>query len=156
VDGRPHEGKVARVSPVIDPLSRSVTVYVRLDNPGGAIKGGTFATGRVVRRVLPDALILPSAAIRQRPNTGTPFVYKIAGERVAEADVTLGASDDAQEVVEMLSGVEDGDQIIVGNVGMLGDGMHVQILGGETGGAPAPRGAPGAAGGPAAAAGRTR
>ena len=102
-----------------------------MPNPGGAIKGGTFATGRVVRRVLPSALVVPSTAIRQRPNTGAPFVYLIAGDAVAESDVTLGANDDAQELVEVLSGVNEGDQVIVGNVGMLGKGMRVQVLGTE-------------------------
>lgn len=131
VEGRQYEGKVARVSPTIDPLSRSVTVYVQMPNPGGAIKGGTFATGRVVRRVLQGALVLPSAALRQRPSTGSPFVYRVADDRVAEADVTLGASDDAQEVVEVVSGLSEGDRVIVGNVGMLGQGMRVQVLGNE-------------------------
>lgn len=140
VDGRDYQGKVARVSPTIDPLSRSVTVYVQMINPGGAIKGGTFATGRVVRQVLPAVLVIPSAALRQRPNSGTPFVYKVAGDRVAEADVKLGASDDAQEVVQVLDGLNEGDRIIVGNVGMLGKGMRVQVLGSERGGGRGPGG----------------
>jgi RND family efflux transporter MFP subunit len=131
VDGQQYEGRVARVSPTIDPLSRSVTVYVQMPNPGGAIKGGTFATGRVVRRVLANALVVPATAIHQRPNTGAPFVYLIAGDDVAESDVTLGANDDAQELVEVLSGVNEGDEVIVGNVGMLGKGMRVQVLGAE-------------------------
>jgi hypothetical protein len=50
---------------------------------------------------------------------------------VAESDVTLGANDDAQELVEVLSGVNEGDEVIVGNVGMLGKGMRVQVLGTE-------------------------
>ena len=136
VDAQDYRGKVARVSPTIDPLSRSVTVYVQMNNPGGAIKGGTFATGRVVRRVLPAALVIPSAALRQRPNTGAPFVYKVASDRVAEADVKIGASDDAQELVEVLDGLDEGDRIIVGNVGMLGKGMRVTVLGTETRGGP--------------------
>lgn len=144
VDGQPREGKVARVSPTIDPLSRSITVYVQITNPGGAIKGGTFATGRVVRRVLADALVVPSAAVRQRPNTGAPYVYKIAADRIAEADVTLGAADDAQQLVEVLAGIDEGDRVVVGNVGMLGKGMRVQVLGAESG--RVGRGAPGRGG----------
>ncbi len=151
VEGKPRNGKVARVSPTIDPLSRSITVYAQVLNPGGTIKGGTFATGRVVRRVLQDALTVPSAAVRQRPNTGSPFIYKVANDRVAEADVTLGAADEAQQLVEVLSGVQDGDRVIVGNVGMLGKGMRVQVLGGETGGPGAPGGRRGGRPGPGGA-----
>ncbi len=51
-DGRSFDGKVARVSPTIDPTTRSVTVYVQIPNASGSLKGGTFATGRVVSRVV--------------------------------------------------------------------------------------------------------
>ena len=143
VEGQPYEGRVARVSPTIDPVSRSVTVYVQMPNPGGAIKGGTFATGRVVRRVLDKALVLPAAALRQRPTTGAPFVYTVSGDHVSEANLQLGATDDAQEVVEVVGGLNEGDRVIVGNVGMLGAGMRVQVLGGEAAG---PGGSGGAGG----------
>ncbi|MBX6366323.1 MAG: efflux RND transporter periplasmic adaptor subunit, partial [Gemmatimonadetes bacterium] len=133
--GAPFEGKVARVSPTIDPTTRSITVYVHVPNPDGALKGGTFATGRVVRRTLPNALAVPTAAVRQAPNTGQPFVYKIEGGTIAEAPVVLGIVDEAREVVEVRDGLKEGDRVVVGNVGLLAEGMRVQILGTDQGGA---------------------
>ncbi len=110
-----------------------------------SIKRPVFATMMML------ALVVPASAIHQRPNTGAPYVYLVAGDAVAESDVTLGANDDAQELVEVLSGVNEGDQVIVGNVGMLGKGMRVQVLGtegpGRTG-APGARGVRGRSGGP--------
>ncbi|HET9982293.1 MAG TPA: efflux RND transporter periplasmic adaptor subunit [Longimicrobiales bacterium] len=135
--GTPFEGKVARVSPTIDPVTRSITVYVHVPNPGGVLKGGTFATGRVVRRTLPNALAIPTAAVRQAPNTGHPFVYKIDGGAIAEAPLVLGAVDEAREMVEVRDGLKEGDRVVVGNVGLLGDGMRVQILGTDERGAAA-------------------
>jgi RND family efflux transporter MFP subunit len=51
-DARRFDGKVARVSPTIDPATRAVTVYVQVPNPGNTLRGGTFATGRVVSQYL--------------------------------------------------------------------------------------------------------
>jgi RND family efflux transporter MFP subunit len=131
-DGRDLQGRVARISPTIDPATRSVTVYIQVPNEGGRLKGGTFATGRVIGRVVADALLIPSAAVKQN-SQGTPFVYKLDGNTIDQVDVQLGIADDAAGVVQVVSGLSAGDRVIVGNVGALGRGMQVQVVG-----APAP------------------
>ena len=133
-DGRSFDGHVARVSPTIDPASRSVAVYVQVPNPGGALKGGTFATGRVVSRTITGALTVPTAALRQSPDNGQPFVYRINGQDAVEpANVQLGVVDERRGVSEVLEGLREGDRVIVGNVGTLGRGMKVVMAGGREG-----------------------
>ena len=126
-DGRPLTGRVARISPTIDPATRSVTVYVQVPNEGGRIKGGSFATGRVIGRTLSDALVIPSAAVKQN-SEGMPFVYRLDGTTLAQVIVQLGIVDEAAGVVQVVSGLTEGDRIIVGNVGSLGQGMQVQVV----------------------------
>lgn len=127
-DGQSFTGRVARISPTIDPATRSVTVFVQVPNDGGRLKGGSFATGRVIGRTLSEALVIPSAAIKQT-SEGTPFVYRLEGTTLAQVDVQLGIADDAAGLVQVMSGLNDGDRIIVGNVGSLGKGMQVQVVG---------------------------
>jgi RND family efflux transporter MFP subunit len=141
-DGRSFDGRVARVSPTIDPASRSVTVYVEVPNANGQLKGGTFATGRVVSRTLANVLTVPAAAIRQTQEGGHPFVYRIEGRTVNVAQVQLGVTDELLGQVEVTNGLSAGDRVIVGNVGTLGRGMLVTILGNEERG----RGGPSAGG----------
>mgnify|MGYP003289167845 CR=1 FL=1 len=126
-DGRNIEGRVVRVSPTIDPATRSITVFVQVPNPAGALKGGTFVSGRIVGRSIPEALVVPGAAIRQSQE-GTPYVYAIEGETVAQKPVQIGVVDDATGTAEILSGLEEGDRVIVGNVGTLGRGMQVRVV----------------------------
>jgi membrane fusion protein (multidrug efflux system) len=126
-DARTIEGRVVRVSPTIDPATRSITVYVQVPNPGGMLKGGTFVSGRVVGRSIPEALVIPGAAIRQSQE-GTPYVYTIDGEIVAQKPVQVGIVDDATGIAEVVSGLEEGDRVIVGNVGTLGRGMQVRVV----------------------------
>ena len=133
-DGRRFDGRVARVNPTIDPATRAVTVYVQVPNPGGTIRGGTFATGRVVSRTLNNVLGVPTAALRQSPEDGKPFVYRVDGKTINVAPVQLGAVDERLGIAEVTSGLQAGERVIVGNVGTLGRGMQVTIAGQETAG----------------------
>ena len=133
VDDRAVESTVARVSPTVDPVSRSVTVYVRVPNANRAIKGNTFVSGRIIGDRRGDALLIPTSAIRQAPGTeSAPFVWRIAGGALERRNVTLGVVDDASGVAEVKEGLAAGDRVIVGNVGALGNGAKVTIAGGKS------------------------
>jgi len=133
VDNRTLESRVSRVSPTVDPVSRSVTVYVKVPNANGAIKGNTFASGRIIGERRTGALLVPTTAIRQAPGTeSAPFVWRIAGGALEKRNVTLGVVDDAAGVAEVRDGLSVGDRVIVGNVGALGNGSKVTIAGGKS------------------------
>jgi multidrug efflux pump subunit AcrA (membrane-fusion protein) len=106
-------------------------VYVQVPNPGGTIRGGTFATGRVVSRTLTSVLGVPTSALRQSPEDGKPFVYRIDGKTINVAPVQLGAVDERLGVAQVTDGLRAGERVIVGNVGTLGRGMQVTIAGQE-------------------------
>ena len=133
IDDRTIESKVARVSPTVDPVSRSVTVYVKVPNATGAIKGNTFVSGRVIGDRRAGALLVPTTAIRQSPGTeSAPFVWRIAGGALEKRNVTLGVVDDGAGIAEVKEGLSVGDRVIVGNVGALGNGAKVTIAGGKS------------------------
>lgn len=121
-------GRVARLSPTIDPASRSITVYVQIPNANGAIRGGTFASGTVLSRTITNAMVIPQSALRQTAS-GDQLAYKIERGALDTATVQVGVVDERLGVVEALTGVADGDSLITGNVGSLAAGMKVQIIG---------------------------
>lgn len=129
--GRQLQGRVARVSPTINPANRSVTIYIQVPNADGTLKGNTFATGRVIGRTVKDALVVPTAALRQSQQSSTPFVYRIADDVVEYAPVILGVVDEGLGVAEIAQGLQPGDRIIVGNIGTIGAGMRVSIISSE-------------------------
>jgi RND family efflux transporter MFP subunit len=129
--GREMTGRVARVSPTINPANRSVTIYLQLPNPGGALKGNTFATGRIVARTINGTVVIPTSAIRYGQQQSAPFVYRIANDAVEYQPVQLGIVDEAKGVIQITSGLEVGDRVIVGNVGAIGRGVKVRIAGGR-------------------------
>jgi membrane fusion protein (multidrug efflux system) len=132
-DAKRFDGRVARVSPTVDPSTRAITVYVEIPNPGGMMRGGTFATGRVVSRTLTNVLTVPTAALKQSQEDGKPFVYRIDGKMINVAFVQLGAVDERQGIAQVTAGLQAGDRVIVGNVGTLGRGMQATVAGEEKG-----------------------
>ena len=156
-DGRDFGGRVARVSPTIDPTTRSITVYVEVPNPSGTIRGGTFATGQVVSRTVENVLAIPRDAIHYAADGTSQYAYRIANDAIEYAMLKTGVTDDRLGLVEVLEGLKAGDRIIVGNVGNVGRGMKVSIAGGPDNGGrrgitggnrqPAPSGARGGGGG---------
>ena len=125
-------GRVARISPTVDPTSRAVTVYVQVPNKNGALRGGTFATGRLVLSIDNAALAIPSPAVRFGAD-GQPYVYRIAAGQLDNAPIHVGYTDDVAGIVEVTDGLKEGDKVVVGNVGTLGRGMKVQVLGADAG-----------------------
>jgi membrane fusion protein, multidrug efflux system len=132
-DGRSIVGRVARISPTIDLQSQSVTVFVQVPNRNGQLKGNTFATGQIIERSLEDQIVIPAGAVRQTAAAAgaISFVWKVAGGALVRADVKLGIVDEARGVVQVTGGLAPGDEIVVGNVGLLGAGMQVQVIGTE-------------------------
>jgi membrane fusion protein, multidrug efflux system len=133
-DGRDFGGRVARVSPTIDPTTRSITVYVEVPNPSGAIRGGTFATGQVVSRTVENVLAIPRDAIHYASDGQSQYAYRIVNDAIEYAPLKLGVTDDRLGLVEILDGLKAGDRIITGNVGNVGRGMKVSIAGGPDNG----------------------
>jgi RND family efflux transporter MFP subunit len=138
-NARTFEGRVARVSPTVDPLSRSVTVYVQVPNSDGSLKGGTFATGTLLARNITEAITVPISAIRSALG-GRQIVYRVENGTLDTASVQVGVRDDRAGMAEIVSGVAAGDTVVSGNVGSLGRGMKIQIVtpnAGRAGGAAA-------------------
>jgi multidrug efflux pump subunit AcrA (membrane-fusion protein) len=102
-------------------------VFVQIPNASGSLKGGTFASGRVVSRTVSGALVVPTSAIRQSADEGRPYVYRLAGKLVDIASVQVGVVDERAGMAEILDGLTEGDRVVVGNVGALGRGMQVII-----------------------------
>ncbi|MEO8844306.1 MAG: efflux RND transporter periplasmic adaptor subunit [Kofleriaceae bacterium] len=128
--GRTFEGKVAFVYPYLDPTSRTGRVRIVLPNKGIELKPDMFAT---VTFDLPlgDRIQIPSSAVIYTGPRRLVFV-DLGDGRLEPQEVTIGAR--SGDLVEVLSGVNEGDSIVTsGNFlvaaesrvrsgGMLSDG----------------------------------
>ncbi len=126
VDGFPDEtfpAKVSRISPVVDPDSRTFKVEILTANPAARLMPGMFARVQLVLAEKTNVIKVPLEAVIKGTRGEVIFV---AANGVAKArSVTLGISDGIN--VEVCSGVEAGQQVIVrGNLG-LEDGDRIVL-----------------------------
>jgi RND family efflux transporter MFP subunit len=123
-------GRVARVNATVDEATRQVKVYLTVANRAGRLVGGLFATGRIVLHDVKNAVAVPSTAVRTGPD-GTAYVLIIEGGKIARRDVTVGATDEQASLVEIKTGLQGGETVIVGPANGLDAGDPATIAGGE-------------------------
>lgn len=101
-------GKIARLSPVIDPRKRTVHLWVEVPNRGGTLKPNLFADMDVVVGGGKEVLAIPSDSVITAEGGSFVFVEEDGGYR--RANVVLGAKDD--RFVEVRSGILPGDRVV--------------------------------------------
>jgi cobalt-zinc-cadmium efflux system membrane fusion protein len=105
---RMFSGKVGLIGPSLDPLSRTVEVWVTLPNTEGLLKPNLFARVGVVLKQNAATLAVPNAAIIEA--NGEKFVFVRQKGAYARVEVTTGSSDD--KYTEITEGLVPGDEVV--------------------------------------------
>lgn len=119
---RAFAGRVARISPNVTAASRTLTVEAEVDNGGGLLKPGQFAS---VRMQLPNseaAVLVPASAVRTQESTSHIFVLRDG--RVEDRVVQPGQAEG--DLVEIKLGVREGELVATSNLEQLKDGAAVR------------------------------
>lgn len=121
--GEHFEGRVLRISPVVDAATGTIRVTLEVDRQG-RLSPGMFASVRLVTDVRQNALIMPKRALSLESLADSVFVVEdgVAYRR----NVTLGYEEDDR--VEVTSGLSANDRVIVVGQDGLTDATPVQIL----------------------------
>jgi RND family efflux transporter MFP subunit len=126
--GRRVAGKVSEIVPASDPNSRSVTVKIQPDAEGapealGRLRSGFFVRARFEAGTR-QALSVPQGAIvRQGQLVG---LYVVADDSLARLRLIRTGKTHAT-AVEVLSGLAEGERVVVDGLEGLRDGMRVQV-----------------------------
>jgi multidrug efflux pump subunit AcrA (membrane-fusion protein) len=117
-------GKIERINPAVDPATRQVRIYVSIPNAEQSLVAGLFAEGRVstdARR----AIAVPASAVDRRGTA--PVIHRIKGGKVDIVPVELGVRDEAAELIEIHSGLAQGDTVLLGSAQAVTEGSPVRI-----------------------------
>jgi membrane fusion protein (multidrug efflux system) len=123
----PLLGKVARINPSTQAGSRSIMVYIQIDNPQGVLRVGMFGEAQLTLAKKPGVLTIPQSAIQL--DAGSTYVYAIENSKLMRKPVTLGFNGDDGEgsAVEIVKGLDDGAQVVKTNLGNLQTGTVVKF-----------------------------
>jgi HlyD family secretion protein len=127
--GEKFSGRIARVSPVLDPATRTAPIEIEIPNPEFRLKPGMYARVGITTQAKKEALVLPSTAVVDLG--GRRGVFQLQNDVAVFRTVQVGTEQGS--VVEILSGLNEGDQVISTGAGALRDGDRV-VLAGRNGG----------------------
>ncbi|REJ75235.1 MAG: efflux RND transporter periplasmic adaptor subunit [Acidobacteria bacterium] len=118
---RNFAGIIVRKLPSLNPQSRTLTVEAEIDNPGGLLKPGQFATVRITQSMPAPAVMIPASAVTARGETNVVFVIKdgIANERLVQTGLL------ENDRIEIKQGITENEVVATNNLDKLSDGVIV-------------------------------
>lgn len=117
-------GRVARISPSVDPTTRQVQIIVSIPNKGHTLVTGLYADGRISSRTQ-EGIVVPLSAVDTRMQR--PAVVKVHGGVVTRTDVSLGMRDPTTETVQVTDGVSVGDTLLIAAAQGITPGTPVRV-----------------------------
>jgi membrane fusion protein (multidrug efflux system) len=124
--GRDFEGVVRTVNSRVDPITRAVTVRAHIPNADRALRPGMLLTVQVVTSQHP-ALVVSEGSVFQIQNRA--YVYRVEDQVAHQTQIEVGGR--RFGVVEVLSGLKEGDLVVSEGIVKLRDGVKVRYEGGE-------------------------
>ncbi|HXC69797.1 MAG TPA: efflux RND transporter periplasmic adaptor subunit [Pyrinomonadaceae bacterium] len=115
-------GRVARIAPNVSTTSRTLTVEAEIENSGGALKPGQFATVRILQERADPAVLVPARAVVSEAGVSRVFVIKDghAEQRLVQTGQTDG------DLIEIKKGVAADEQVATSSLEQLSDGIAVK------------------------------
>jgi RND family efflux transporter MFP subunit len=123
--GKKFQGKVAYISPSVDPSTRTFPVEIMVDNAQRLLRPGFFVKGVIFTRRDENVLAVPDKAIFTL--AGVSSVYVIEQGKARQQIITVGTRIDGH--VELLSGLNGDEILAASNLSLLATGVPVQIEG---------------------------
>ncbi len=122
---RSFTGRISRLYPYLDDQTRARTIEISVDQEVDLLPG-MFGRIRLVVESVPDALTIPVNALLVTPR-GDSIVFVVQDGKAAKREVTVGIEDAGR--LQVLSGVNPKEQVVVSGNEKLKDGAPVRVLG---------------------------
>ena len=119
---RNFAGTIVRVSPNVNATSRVLVVEAEVENVGGLLKPGQFATVRIAQSKPKSAVMIPSSAVKAEGDTNSVFVIKDG--RAEQRTVKPGVLEN--DLIEIQNGVQEGESVATSNLNVIYDGVAVR------------------------------
>ena len=124
-ESEPVDAKVTVVSPALDPNSTTVEVWVQAKNPKQRLKPGTSVQVSMVAQTIPDALVIPAAALLTGQDGTTTVMVVGADNRAHQKPVSVGIRQGDQ--VQITEGLQAGDHVVASGAYGLPDNTQVTV-----------------------------
>ncbi len=118
------KGTITRTTDVLDSTTRTMLAEAHLPNPDHVLQPGSFAEVVVSLKQHPNAVVIPPAALVTEESGKAVFI--IEDGRAKKVPVKTGIDDGLE--IEIVSGLEGTEQVVVVGQGQLKEGMSVTTV----------------------------
>ena len=122
--GKEFAGKILRISPVVNAATGTFKVTVEVSDKTRSLKPGMFARVHIIYDTHANTLLVPKNAVITEDEEEAVFV--VDGDKVIKQLVQIGYTNTSH--VEILSGLNEGDTIVITGLGSLKDGSKISIV----------------------------
>jgi RND family efflux transporter MFP subunit len=124
-----RRGRVSRISPVIDALTRTASIEIDVDNADGALHAGMVAQAAIELSRRPDAVLAPARALvlssrTDRDHEAAMFVITEDRRHVERRVVHVGRRYGMR--IEITRGLRGGEEIVITGQHLLRDGAEIR------------------------------
>jgi len=123
--GRSFTGKVIRVAPAFDSLTRTLDAEVLLTNDSGELRPGMYGRGSIRREIHPNTPVVSVNAVQI--SSKQKYVFVLHDTKVERRVVTTGADVDDGALLEVRSGLVPGDEVVIAGADGLAEGTTVRV-----------------------------
>ncbi|KPU45134.1 macrolide export protein MacA [Oxobacter pfennigii] len=127
IPGKEYTGHIENISPVADSKTQMYPVIINIDNKEQEILPGMFAKVEFSTDTVNDAIIVKKESIKEKE--GKSYVYVVENDAAVEKEVAIGM--DTGSLVEVISGLNEGENIIVKGQDYVENGTKVKIVRGD-------------------------
>lgn len=130
LEGKTYTGTVTKVSTSASDASTNsgtetvVPIEISVDNPDGVLKPGFNLDLEIMVVDKADVLTVSSNAVAKDAKENTKYVYKVDNNKLVKTTVETGDSDDS--IIEITSGLSEGDKVITSNSEEITEGMSLE------------------------------
>lgn len=121
------DGIVESISPAIDMKTQAFLVTIKVNNDEKNIRAGMFGKANIILDRKEQVITIPKNAVIMQG--GKNYVFIVDNDTAYRREIGTGLDDG--ENVEVLSGISQGDNVVVKGQDYLKDGVKVNIVRGE-------------------------
>ena len=120
-----HEGKVTKMSGVIDQATGSVQLIALFQNPEKLLKSGGAGT-IIIPRLANDVIIIPQSCVSEVQNK--KFIYLVGSDnKVKYSEIKVDPQNDGMNYI-VTEGLKTGDKYVTNGITKLTDGMEIKPI----------------------------